>query len=211
MPKSEANTESFDTETRILRAAETEFMEKGFSGARTTSIAEAAGVNHAMLHYYFRTKEKLFDRIISEKTAMLKDALIHSIANRNLSLFEMIEKIIAEHLDFIAANPKLPRFIISELHTDSERSARIREKISFHAPAVLAGIQSQIDKAAAAGLCRNIDAKTLMLDIVSLNVFPYLATPLINAILDNIMADSETFLEKRKKENYNTIMRKLRP
>lgn len=61
------NQLSQDTEYLILQAAEREFMSKGFAGARTTSIAEAAGVTHAMFHYYFRTKEKLFDRIIAEK------------------------------------------------------------------------------------------------------------------------------------------------
>ena len=57
---------SQDTETRILEAAEKEFFEKGYAGARTTSIAEAAGVTHAMLHYYFRTKDNLFERIVSQ-------------------------------------------------------------------------------------------------------------------------------------------------
>lgn len=54
-------------EQAILEAAEQEFLNKGFAGARTTSIAEAAGVTHAMLHYYFRTKEQLFERILDEK------------------------------------------------------------------------------------------------------------------------------------------------
>ena len=60
-----------DTETLILQAAEKEFFEKGYSGAKTTAIAEAAGVTHAMLHYYFRTKDKLFEKIVSDKIGNL--------------------------------------------------------------------------------------------------------------------------------------------
>ena len=70
---------SQDTETRILEAAEKEFFEKGYAGARTTSIAEAAGVTHAMLHYYFRTKDNLFERIVSEKINMLGDIILSAI------------------------------------------------------------------------------------------------------------------------------------
>ena len=64
-------THSQDTETRILQAAEKEFLEKGYAGARTVSIAEAAGVTHAMLHYYYRTKDNLFEKIVSDKMHML--------------------------------------------------------------------------------------------------------------------------------------------
>ena len=64
--KTERETPSCNKENDILRAAEREFLAKGFSGARTVSIAQAAGVTHAMLHYYFRTKEQLFERILDE-------------------------------------------------------------------------------------------------------------------------------------------------
>lgn len=63
------------TESRILAAAEGEFLDKGFDGARTTTIAARAGVTHAMLHYYFRTKGQLFERIISSKIEQLKNMM----------------------------------------------------------------------------------------------------------------------------------------
>ena len=78
--------QSQDTETRILRAAEKEFFSKGYAGARTASIAEAAGVTHAMLHYYFRTKDKLFERIVSEKINILADIILSAIGDGNLPL-----------------------------------------------------------------------------------------------------------------------------
>lgn len=200
-----------DTEALILQAAEREFLSKGFAGARTTSIAEAAGVTHAMFHYYFRTKEKLFDRIITEKIAILKDALSMSVVDDGLSLDDTIRGIIDRHLDFVAANPYLPRFLVSELFGNSPRTVMILDRIKAQAPAVIRGLQAKIDKAMEEGRCRHIDARMLMLDIVSLNIFPYLATPMVNAALDNCMADSNAFLSRRKEENYDTIMRKIRP
>ena len=75
-----------DTETKILKAAEREFLEKGYGGARTTSIAEAAGVTHAMLHYYFRTKDKLFERIVTEKMGLLSKIMLSAIEESDLPL-----------------------------------------------------------------------------------------------------------------------------
>lgn len=200
-----------DTEARILRAAEHEFMAKGFAGARTTAIAEAAGVTHAMLHYYFRTKEKLFDRIITAKMDVLQAMILKSLAEIDLPLEDMIRNLINMHIDFIADNPDLPRFLISDVFSDTGRFAVLSAKIKGLAPTILMRLQSRIDENAAAGRCRRLDARMLMLDIVSLNVFPYSARPLVDTVLDDLMTNPADFLAKRKEENFDTIMRKLRP
>ena len=67
--------ETSNTEQSILKAAEKEFLKKGFSGSKTTEIAKEAGVTHAMLHYYFRTKENLFNKVFEEKARQLADTL----------------------------------------------------------------------------------------------------------------------------------------
>ena len=211
MAKRQDKQQNNDTEVLILQAAEREFLSKGFIGARTTSIAEAAGVTHAMFHYYFRTKEKLFERIISEKITLLKEALTGSIIDVNAPLTEKLRNLISNHLEFIAANPDLPRFLIGEIFSNPERSASFLDSLAAIAPIFISTLQQQIDVEADKGLCRRVDAKMLMLDIVSLNVFAYMAAPAVNAALGDCMADSEAFLEMRKKENYDTIMRKLRP
>ncbi|MDE5901303.1 MAG: TetR/AcrR family transcriptional regulator [Muribaculaceae bacterium] len=200
-----------DTEAKILQAAECEFLTKGFAGARTTSIAQAAGVTHAMFHYYFRTKDKLFERIISEKIALMKELLLDTVANSGMSLEEKIRNVIERHLDFVAANPNLPRFLVGEVFAYPERAKVLTEKIKQFAPRMIAELQRQIDEAAANGIFRKVDARMLIIDIVSLNIFSYMASPLINAVLDNCMEDSERFLAQRKKENFDTIMRKLKP
>lgn len=200
-----------DTEALILQAAEREFLSKGFIGARTTSIAETAGVTHAMFHYYFRTKEKLFERIISEKISLLKAAVLSSIDDINAPLSHIIRSLISNHLEFIAANPDLPRFLVGEIFSNPDRSASFLESLNKIAPAFVAILQDKIDAEASAGSCRKVDARMLMLDIVSLNVFAYMAAPAVNAALGNCMADADEFLRRRKDENYDTIMRKLRP
>lgn len=211
MTKQKDKQQSKDTETLILQAAEREFMSKGFIGARTTSIAEAAGVTHAMFHYYFRSKEKLFDRIISEKIALLKEAVMSSIGDINAPLRVILRNVISNHLEFVAANPDLPRFLIGEIFSNPERSATFIESLQRIAPKLISVLQDKIDSEAAKGLCRRVDARMLMLDIVSLNVFAYMAAPAMNAILCNCMTDAEAFLEQRKEENYDTIIRKIKP
>lgn len=203
--------QDIDTETRILQAAEREFLSKGFAGARTTSIAEAAGVTHAMFHYYFRTKEKLFERIISEKVELLKKAVIGSIRDMTAPLSEILRDVIDNHLEFIAANPDLPRFLVGEIFSNPERAQPFLNRLNEVAPSFIAILQEKINQEAEAGLIRKVDAGMLMLDIVSLNVFAYMATPAVNAAIGNIMTDADTFLKKRKAENYETIMRKLKP
>ena len=103
-----------DTESEILKAAEQEFMLKGFDGAKTTSIAHAAGVTHAMLHYYFRTKEQLFERILTEKVQLMSESVLAAFGQPGLPLLERLKDGVTCHFDFIAANPQLPRFIVNE-------------------------------------------------------------------------------------------------
>lgn len=200
-----------DTELRILKAAEKEFLEKGFSGARTASIAATAGVTHAMFHYYFRTKDKLFEKIISEKIGLLTQNLLPVVLNIDVPLDQYIKGVIDQHLEFVAANPSLPGFIIRELNSGSSQAEAILGVMRKLSHFLLEKIDEKLKKAAAEGLCCPIEASALIIDIVSLNIFPYLASPILNAALDNCMADSAAFLEARKKENYMTIMRRIRP
>ena len=115
------NFEKQSKEQQILAAAEHEFLTKGYDGARTTSIAHSAGVTHAMLHYYFRTKEQLFERIVDEKFATVSNAMFAILGDPSLPLIERLKGGIEAHFDFIALNPMLPRFIINEIITRQER------------------------------------------------------------------------------------------
>lgn len=205
----EQQNQQRDTEALILQAAEKEFLEKGYSGAKTTSIAEAAGVTHAMFHYYFRTKDKLFEKIVAEKMGQMKELMFSAIGNPELPLKERIELGVTRHFDFIASNPILPRFLFNELYSSPERIEGIKSSLTESSEQLLDNLQSAIDADAATGHCRKVDARQLLLDIISLNIFPFVAEPLIVALLSNEGDSREESLEKRKKENISTILGKL--
>lgn len=198
-----------DTEALILQAAEREFLEKGYSGAKTTAIAQAAGVTHAMLHYYFRTKEKLFEKIVADKMDKLKRVMFGVIGNPDLPLRERIKQGVEQHFDFIAENPLLPRFIFNELHEHPERIDQVKNSIASIAAKAITTLQNEIDRKAASGECRPVDARMLMLDIASLNLFPFVAAPLISSSFGKLFEGRDEFLEMRKKENVRTVLGKL--
>lgn len=198
-----------DTEALILQAAEREFLEKGYSGAKTTAIAQAAGVTHAMLHYYFRTKDKLFEKIVADKMDKLKRVMFGVLGNPDLPLRERIKQGVEQHFDFIAENPHLPRFIFNELHEHPERIDQVKNSIASIAAKAITTLQNEIDRKAASGECRPVDARMLMLDIASLNLFPFIAAPLISSSFGNLFEGREEFLEMRKKENVRTVLGKL--
>lgn len=198
-----------DTEALILQAAEREFLEKGYSGAKTTAIAQAAGVTHAMLHYYFRTKEKLFEKIVADKMDKLKRVMFGVIGNPDLPLRERLKQGVEQHFDFIAENPHLPRFIFNELHEHPERIDQVKHSIATIAATAISTLQNEIDLKAAKGECNQADARMLMLDIASLNLFPFIAAPLISSSFGNLFEGRDEFLEMRKKENVRTVLGKL--
>lgn len=198
-----------DTEALILQAAEREFLEKGYSGAKTTAIAQAAGVTHAMLHYYFRTKEKLFEKIAVGKMNQLKRVMFGVIGNPDLPLRERIKQGVEQHFDFIAENPLLPRFIFNELHEHPERLDPVKHSIATIAATAISTLQNEIDLKAAKGECKQVDARMLMLDIASLNLFPFIAAPLISSSFGKLFEGRDEFLEMRKKENVRTVLGKL--
>ena len=197
-------------EQAILEAAEREFLKKGFDGARTTSIAAAAGVTHAMLHYYFRTKEQLFERILDEKMRMLGQSVLAAFGDARLPLPERLRNGIERHFDFIAANPDLPRFIVNEVFARPERYEAMQRQIRSLMGVMLIDTQRALDEAADRGEIRRIDVRMLMLDIISLNVFVFIAYPILEPLLGDLTADRERFFELRKAETVETVMRRLK-
>lgn len=199
-----------NTEDKILKAAEEEFLSKGFAGARTTTIAEAAGVTHAMLHYYFRTKEKLFKRILGEKVTKLKGLILIDLLQSDRPVLEKVKAAVETHFDFLTANPELPKFMFSVMSSHKEFSDYFKQKVNEDNNDIIKIFQEEIDRSAESGLCRKTDAKMLLLDIISLNAFPFIADQFIANVLSEFTID-ETFIRERKKNNVEMIMQKLRP
>lgn len=208
MDKEKNNSQ--DTETKILQAAEKEFFEKGYAGARTASIAEIAGVTHAMLHYYFRTKDKLFERIVSEKINMMGNIVLSAIGDSDLPLEKRICQGVERHFDFISLNRDLPKFIVNEVLTRPERISIMKQNVLHFMNNIMSNFQHEIDEYAAKGFCRQVDAQMLLIDIVSLNVFPFMAAPIVQGVIGDAYGTYDEFLAIRKKENVETILNKLK-
>ena len=199
-----------ETESRILQAAEEEFLLKGLEGARTTAIAERAGVTHAMLHYYFRTKNMLFERIIEEKMRNAGNIMQAVFVLGDMPLMERVKRGVEQHFDFIAANPNLPRFVIQEIYSHPERHEIMRSQVLTITKDWLCDLQRHIDESAATKATEWIDARMLLLDIVSLNLFAFIGYPFVSLMFDGLVTDKKVFFEKRKAENVELIMRRLK-
>lgn len=196
-------------EILILEAAEREFVQKGYGGARTTSIAKAAGVTHAMLHYYFRTKEQLFNRIIDKKMSEIVPLITHLFGNGSLPLEERIKEAISIHYDFIVANPELPRFLLNEVLPNKERCGILKSKAA-NVFDQLGHLQDEVDKAASNGEIENFNVLMLFQSILFLNICSIMATPFTENILGDNTTTKEALIAARKTENIETIMRRIK-
>ena len=196
-------------EQQILEAAEREFLEKGYDGARTTSIAKSAGVTHAMLHYYFRTKEQLFERFIDKKMSEVVPLLTHLFGNSDLPLVERIEKTISVHFDFVATNPDLPRFLINEILPYKERCDLFYSKVANFLYC-FNNLQREVNEAAARGEVEQFNVLLLFQSVLSLNISPSLMINMIENLMSNNEQSMKEIFAQRKAENIELIMRRIK-
>ncbi len=172
------------TEQKILDAAELVFHEKGFDGARMQEIADKASINKGLLHYYFKSKDTLFDAIFNMAIKRMSGN-INSILKMEISLEEKIDLIIDSYMNLLMRNSSLPRFVITELNKDSDRF--IKKYLSGEINNVFArfidSVQKEIDK----GKIKSIDPKHLFMNMISMILFPFVGKPMIQVLigLDN--------------------------
>ncbi|MBQ8564982.1 MAG: TetR/AcrR family transcriptional regulator [Bacteroidaceae bacterium] len=196
-------------EQLILEVAEREFFTKGFDGARTMTIAQEAGVTHAMLHYYFRTKEQLFERIISDKFELISQMVLSVLGNAQLPLVERLKEGISSHFDLVAANPLLPRFLITEMLPHPERYRYIYEKLD-DIRRLYVDLQKSIDEAAERGEIERVDVMMLFTSILSLNVFPIISAQFILQMIgEKGELDEAKFLAARKQETIEMMIKRI--
>src|SRR5687767_14983760 len=165
-----------DTEQRILDAAHKVFIRRGTSGARMQEIADEAGVNKALLHYYFRNKSRLADAIF-QRVAGGVFARVIVIASSAASLEDKVRGIIEAYLDQLARTPYAPGYVLSELNQHPERGRQLvdalgRMQAGATPQAVLDALQRQIDEQISAGAIRPISAQQFLVNLVSLCIFP---------------------------------------
>ncbi len=188
-----------NTEKQILEAAYHEFLEKGFEGTRMQSIANRAGINKALLHYYYRSKENLFNAVVNEVTKALPLA-IHNILNSGDDFFKKIEIIVESYIDFISKNPQLPRFIINEITRNPELIASaIANHSGIKEMRIIEQLANIINQEVNKGTIKPIKPHQFIINLLSLCVFPFVAKPLIQFILlDDEASFNELILERKK-------------
>lgn len=183
--------QEISTEDKILLAASKVFTEKGFAGTRTRDIADEAGINLALLNYYFRSKEKLFEQVMKVKIVLLFGQIIPIVTNSKTTLDEKIDLATEKYFDILSKNPNLPLFIISEIQKKNS-------DITTYLPVEKVIKDSQIIKQIQE---RKPGANPFhfLFNYVSMTVFPFVARPLINGL--NVMNDEEfqTFIAERRK------------
>jgi TetR/AcrR family transcriptional regulator len=165
-------------EERILAAAKKVFITKGMAGARMQDIADEAGINKALLHYYFRSKEKLFEVIFSETVSRFIPR-VNEIMSSDMSMYKKIETFTGEYIEKVIENPFLPLFIMNEMHKQPEEF--LKKMWGGEKPQVEKFIQ-QIQEAIAAKEIRPIHPAQLMMNMMSLCVFPFIGKPMLQMI-----------------------------
>lgn len=184
------------TEKDVLEAAKRVFQIKGMYGARMQEIADEAGINKAMLHYYFRSKDKLFDAVFQD-AAKNFFSKIRELLNVDKPLLEKIEYFVENYVELLLQNSFIPAFIITEVHQNPDRIKNI-----FLESGVNTEMQfvSDIKTAISLGIIHPVDPKQLIINIIGLCVFPVAAKPIIKTMLNFNDEEYLNFLEVRKKE-----------
>lgn len=166
-------------EKRILWVAERLFLEKGFSGTSTTEIAKSVGCNQALIHYYFRTKEKLFWDIFSPKMEQVVEYLDAPL-DENLDFLERIRNIIDFYFGMLELDERLAPFIVNELIMHPGRWEYFRQRFlrSESRSNAYDRFESMVQEEVAKGTIREVQAIDVLLDIMSLCISTFIVAPM---------------------------------
>ncbi len=179
------------TEEKILISASKVFTEKGFSGTRTRDIAEEAGINLALLNYYFRSKEKLFEQVMKAKIVLLFGQILPIITDEKTTLEEKIDLTTEKYIDILSKNPNLPVFVISEIQKkNSELTSIIPIRKVFNNSSLIKQIKEKRP---------DMNPLHFLVSFLGMTIFPFVAKPVFNAF--QIIKDDEfqQFIEERRK------------
>ncbi len=183
-----------NTEERILDAAQSVFIQKGMDGTRMQEIADTAGINKALLHYYFRTKQKLFEaifkKIFSGAFPSIKDFLLS-----DTPIEEKLEVFIERYIDLLLKNPFLPIFILKEINRDPDFMIMTLKSGGVNPSEILDIFEEEMHK----GNLRKMEVREILINTIGLCIFPFAAKPLLlNMFFENDKNAYKQFLVNRK-------------
>ena len=199
-------------EELILEKAEELFMKRGYALTSTVEIAKAAGCNQALVHYYFRSKDKLFQKIFLSKIGLFL-SMIFRIDDYEEDFFENLKKKIGAHFDLLAKNPRLPFLILNELTTNQKNVIILKEEIMKEKTnrSVFLKLEQTLNVEIKKGTVRPMTVTDLIINIISMNAFLFLSMPIIQGVFDIKDDKKREFIEHRREENITTIINGIRP
>lgn len=190
------------TEEKIIAAARKLFTQKGFSATKTRDIAEEAGINLALLNYYFRSKQNLFQIIIEEKFDQLFGVINPILSNSEISLEEKIETLVTNYTNMLLGNDDLPLFVLSEIKTNEFLIKRVRQNAEILSHPV---IEKQLKERGF-----TTSGFNFIMNIMSLTLFPFMSKPLF--VTSGLIKEEEFahFINERKKDIPTWVMNTLK-
>jgi TetR/AcrR family transcriptional regulator len=195
-----------NTETEILIAAKEIFQQKGMAGARMQEIADKAKINKALLHYYYRSKQLLFEAVFKSAFSLLAPQL-NKVLNDDSDLFEKIRKFTENYVSFVIKHPYLPNFVVQELNKNPEFVQKLRSEKNFPS---IEKFKLQVSDAINQGIIKPIEAEQLFINIISLNIFPFIGEPLLMALVNVDKESYNKILENRKTEVAEFIINSIK-
>lgn len=190
----EEDSDQSSTEIKIFEAAREVFQAKGLEGARMQEIADRADINKSMLHYYYRSKEKLFEKVY--KLSIIK--LIPQVAgllNRDLPLDQKIRLFVTKYIEIIKANPDIPLFVLHEMN---KNPGRLKTFMLHEIGKKVQPFIEQIEEERKKGNTIDLPAEQVLVNMMSLMLFPFIARPVIQSILEMDEQAFNRFIEARQ-------------
>ncbi len=187
-------TKDNNTEDNILEAAKNIFQRKGMFGARMQEIANEAGINKALLHYYYRSKQLLFEAVFKQAFGLMAPK-INEILNSDLELETKIKSLTHNYISFVIKHPYLPTFVIHELNSNPDFVKVLITEKNFPNITVF---KKQVEALVEEGKIKSINADQLFVNILSLTIFPFIASPLLKGFTRLDDAAYNKLLEDRK-------------
>jgi len=198
------------TEQAILEAAEKLFLEKGFEATSTTQIAKEVGCNQALIHYYFRTKDNLFNTIFEQKFRLFFQQLFNIEGVQSMGFEEKIRHLIISHFALLENNPQIPLLIIRELSRKPEQVALLREKLRELPEKLFAALNDDLQAEIKAGRVRPVSLIDIMIPAISMNVALFVMMPVVEQVMQMDEGQKKNLIEHRRNANVDFILHSIR-
>lgn len=190
-----ATTEYNDLERQIIETAQQLFIEKGFAGTSMSDIAATVGINRPTLHYYFRTKDKMFKAVFGSIVISLMPK-IHDIIKLDIPFVDRMGMVLDEYIELFTKEPYLPKFICGEIQRDMNHLLEVAKELQFEA--ALSLVKDTLLAEMEAGKIKKVPLPMVFLTFYSLLTYPFLVRNLITTLFLDNEEDFTSFLQEWK-------------